>query len=184
MASPSMPLERSLAYWKKWWGAGLAEELAQALHDHIDPTKLPGKGCLLSTSQFNGTSLKDSHVAAVSEALLLKYPPLRQPSGYMLGDAVLALDVKWNGGLLGGPQTSILKENQRREAALAEGGKLKRLLSYNRTGALKAENGKTPEITYLKALANKRLLEAKRSPASSASSSPRSFYSGTTMVLG
>lgn len=57
-----------------------------------------------------------------------------------------------------------------------------------RTSALKAENGKTPEVTYLKTLANKRDVKMKRSSSastqSSASSSPCSFYSGTTLELG
>ena len=182
----SAPLNsRPLAAWKTWWGPDLPKAIAESLHSHIDPMQLPGKGCLLTNSHFNGNSLKDSHTANVSEALLLKYPENRQPSGYLLGDSVMHLDVLWNGSLLGGVQDSPLKEMKRRETALGEGGKLKKLLSYVRSLALKSENGKTPEITYLKGLANKRRREKTTSPGSSSgAASPRSFYSGTTMVLG
>ena len=188
MASPSAPLhERSLASWKTWWGPSLAKSLADSFHANIDPKNLPGKGVLLSTSHFTGDSLKESHVASLLEAMLLVYPGKKQPSGYLLGDAVIGLDNLWNGSLLGGIQQSPIKEMARRDAALGEGGKLKKLLSYARTSALKSENGKTPEITYLKALANKRLFRDKTttpSESSNAANSPRSFYSGTTMVLG
>ena len=187
MSSPlvSAPLHcRSLASWKTWWDKGLAKAIAKSLQEHVQPVNLPGHGCLLASSHFTGASLKDSHIANISEALLLTYPPKKQPSAYLLGDSVLELDMLWNGSLLGGVQESPLKENQRRDKALGEGGKLKKLLAYNRTAALKADTGKTPEITYLKALANKRLDRGNSSSASSAASSPRSFYSGTTMVLG
>ena len=174
---------RPLAAWKTWWGPDLSKAIAESLNSHIDPLQLPGKGSLLANSHFNGNSLKDPHTANVSEALLLKYPENKQPSGYLLGDSVMHLDVLWNGSLLGGVQDSPLKENRRRDLALGEGGKLKKLLSYVRSSALKSETGKTPEITYLKGLANKRRREKTASSASSAGS-PRSFYSGTTMVLG
>ena len=175
---------RPLAAWKTWWDPELPKAIAESLNSHIDPLQLPGKGCLLANSHFNGNSLKDPHTANVSEAMLLKYPENRQPSGYLLGDSVMHLDVLWNGSLLGGVQNSPLKENKRRENALGEGGKLKKLLSYVRSSALKSENGKTPEITYLKGLANQRRREKTTSPASPSASSPRSFYSGTTMILG
>ena len=165
---------RPLAEWKTWWGGDLAKSIAKALNEHINPIKLPGHGQILETNHFTGDSLKDDHVAAVAEALLTSYPEERQPSAYLMGDAVLALDNLWKGGLLGGPKDSPIQERARRNSALATGGKMKRLLSYVRTSALKSELGKTPAVTYLKTLANRRLVNIRRSSSVSttASSSP------------
>lgn len=188
MSKEASPLEKPLAYWKTWWGTDEVETVAKTLQAHIDPLKLPRGGMLLLSNEFNGETIKNHHVSTVAEALLLSYPFDRQPSAYLLGDAVIQLDRLWNGALMGGPQSSLVKEKLRRDNALAEGNKLKKLISYMRTSALKAENGKTPEVTYLKTLANKRDVKMKRSPSastqSSASSSPCSFYSGTTLELG
>ena len=185
MSNGASPPEKPLACWKTWWGNDLAEAVAQKLQEHINPLKLPRGGMLLHTKDFNGEVIKDQHVSTVAEALLLSYPLDRQPSAYLLGDAVIHLDRLWNGALLGGQQASLVKEKERRDNALAEGDKMKKLISYMRTSALKAENGKTPEVTYLKSLANKRDVKMKRtSSASTASSSPCSFYSGTTLELG
>ncbi len=89
----------------------------------------------------------------------------------------------WKGALLGGQQKSALKEKVRRDTALAEGGKLKKLLSYIRTSALKADQGKTPEITYLKTLANERQVKVRRSSSASSTCSG-SHRSDTTLELG
>ena len=183
--SSEEPVEKPLASWKVWWGPDVPLKVADSLVEHINPKKLPGGGRLLSTDHFTGEVVKDPHVASVAEALLLAYPPNRQPSSYLLGDAVIQLDLRWKGSLLGGHQSSPVKEKLRRDDALAEGGKLKKLISYMRTSALKAENGKTPKVTYLKTLANNRDVKIRRtSSASTTSSSPRSFYSGTTLELG
>lgn len=180
---------KPLASWKTWWTRDLAISVAKSLRDHIVSQNMLGKGRLLSTQSFTGDTLKDNHVASVAEALLVSYPGDHQPSAYLLGDAVLELDELWNGSLLGGENESPIVEKRRRDAALGEGQKLKKLLSYMRTSALKTENGKTPEVTYLKSLANQRKVQVKRSGSSAAStasesSSPGSFWSGTTLELG
>ena len=185
--SKDSPLHsRPLAHWKTWWDKDLAVAIASSLNQHIQPRNLPGYGCLLGAIHFNGDSLKNVHVASITEALLVSYPSDRQPSGYLLGYAVLELDKIWNGSLLGGASDSPIKERARRDSALAQGGRLKALLSYIRTSALKAENGKSEQVTYLKTLANQRQVRFKRSSSVStaASTSPCSCCSEPTVVLG
>ena len=189
MAALASPIhERSLASWKTWWDNDLVGDVAKAIRDHVDVRKLPGGGQLLLFASFNADSMKDAHTANVAESMLLTYPSDKQPSAYMLGDAVLELDKSWSGGLLGGPQDNPIKEKTRRDAALGEGQKLKKLLSYVRTSALKTEFGRSPEVTYLKSLANKRLVNRRLSFASSSSrsSSPAtpSTLAATTLILG
>lgn len=156
--------------------------VAKSLQQHIETTKLPGGGRLLTTTSFSGELMKDPHVGNVAEGLLLSYPKDHQPSAYLLGDSVLYLDLMWKGALLGGQQKSALKEKVRRDTALAEGSKMKKLLSYIRTSALKADQGKTPEITYLKSLANERQVKVRRS--SSASSTCSGSHRSDTLELG
>ena len=177
--------DRPLANWKTWWGKDVSISIAKAFSDHIDPTGLPGHGQLLNQTSFTGECIKEQHTARVLEAMLVSYPSDRQPSAYLLGDAVIALDNRWNGALLGGPKTSPIMERQRRDLALAEGGRLKTLLSYIRTSALKSDQGKTEQVTYLKTLANKRTVRVKKCPSSAslASSSP-STSSEKTLILG
>lgn len=157
--------------------------VAKSLQQHIETTKLPGGGRLLTTTSFSGELMKDPHVGNVAEGLLLSYPKDHQPSAYLLGDSVLYLDLMWKGALLGGQQKSALKEKVRRDTALAEGSKMKKLLSYIRTSALKADQGKTPEITYLKSLANERQVKVRRSSSASSTCSG-SHRSDTTLELG
>lgn len=161
---------RPLASWRTWWDKDLATKIAATLKQHVDPKKLPGRGTLLSGRHLTAEILKETHVASVAEALLIAYPLERQPSGYLLGDSVLQLDKMWNGGLLGGPSDNPMTESVRRENALAEGGKLKKLLSYVRTSGLKNQNGKTEEISYLKSLANKRSAGIRRQSSASTAS--------------
>lgn len=187
MAVLACPLhERSLAGWKIWWCKDLVGKVATTIRDHVDVRKLPGGGQLLRFASFNAVSMKDAHTAVVAESLLLTYPSDKQPSAYMLGDAVLELDNLWSGGLLGGVQDNPIKEKTRRDAALGEGQKLKKLLSYVRTSALKTEFGRSPEVTYLKGLANRRLVGRRLSFTSTSSSAPAtpSTLAATTMILG
>lgn len=175
--------ERPLASWKTWWSQDIPKMVAKSLQQHIETTKLPGGGRLLTTTSFSGELMKDPHVGNVAEGLLLSYPKDHQPSAYLLGDSVLYLDLMWKGALLGGQQKSALKEKVRRDTALAEGSKMKKLLSYIRTSALKADQGKTPEITYLKSLANERQVKVRRSSSASSTCSG-SHRSDTTLELG
>lgn len=182
----SSPLHlRPLADWRTWWTPDIPETIAKAMKDHINVQRLPGNGCILNTSHFNGDIIKDPHISSVAEALLVAYPKNRQPSGYLLGDVVLKLDDLWNGSLLGGAKESPITERSRRDNALSEGGRLKKLLSYVRTSALKSENGKSAEVTYLKSLANQRPVRTKRSTSvASTDTSVSSMSNATTLVLG
>ena len=182
----SSPLHlRPLADWRTWWTPDIPETIAKAMKYHIKVRKLPGNGCILNTSHFNGDVIKDAHISSVAEALLVSYPKNWQPSGYLLGDVVLKLDDLWNGSLLGGAQESPIMERSRRDNALSEGGRLKKLLSYVRTSALKSENGKTAEVTYLKSLANQRPVRTKRSSSvASTDTSVSTMSNATTLVLG
>lgn len=170
----------SLASWKVWWDAETATQVALGLKEHVDPRALPGQGVLIpEKTTFNARALEDEHIGRVAEGLLTAYPKHRQPSSYLLGDALLSLNQMWGNSLLGAAESNLLKEKSRRELALAQGCQLKRLLSFIRTSALKASKGRTATTTYLKSLANERLLrkaslESTPSPTSSthAGSSP------------
>lgn len=161
---------KPLAGWKVWWGYDLVEKVAMCLKEHIK--RLPGQGKLLSQASFAAVDMQDDNVACVAEALLLSYPADKQPSAYMLGDSVLVLDSLWSHALLGKPQENPCREKVRRDDALSQGMQLKKLLSYVRTIARRAELGRTDTVTYLKGLANKREVKARGSPASSSRSSP------------
>ena len=39
--------------------------IAKAMKYHINVRKLPGNGCILNTSHFNGDVIKDAHISAV-----------------------------------------------------------------------------------------------------------------------
>ena len=167
--------ERRLAEWKVWWGQEVVEKIAKSLHEHIDVQRLPGQGQILETSSFNaGVLEKSTHVQCVAEALLRSYPNDRQPSAYLLGDSVLKLNALWNHSLLGPPhEENPIKEKSRRELALGEGDRLKKLLAYVRASALKTQYGRKAETTFLKSLANERPI--RRSPTSSIASSTPSM---------
>ena len=118
MSKEASPLEKPFACSKTWWGTEEVQTVAKILQAHIDPLKLPRGGMLLLSNEFNGEVIKNHHVSTVAEALLLSYPLDRQPSAYLLGDAVIQLDSLWNGALMGGPQSSLVKEKLRRDNAL------------------------------------------------------------------
>ena len=172
MSSESEPRDAPLAPWKVWWDADVVDKVAAGLKEHIDPRALPGQGLLIpEKATFCAKSLEDDHIGRVAEGLLTSYPKERQPSSYLLGEALLSLNRMWHGSLLGPVESNPLKEKSRRELALAQGCQLKRLLSFIRTSALKTSKGRTASATYLKSLANERLLLKK---ASSIASSPTS----------
>lgn len=153
-----MVLIRPLANWKTRWGGDLANKIGMSLKSHVDASKLPGRGCLLDIgetlthSQFQ----EDSHLSFVCEAVLKAYPKERLGSAYLLGDAVLHLDAEWNHSLLGQPSNNPMQEKARRDRALREGAKLKKVLSYVRSSAYRNELAKCSGLAYLKKLANER----------------------------
>ena len=146
----------SLASWKVWWSSDLAAAIGKSMHAQLDVLKLPGNGMLLTKDTFNTYDLKDPYMAGLVEGMLTSYPKDRQPSAYLLGDSVLAMDKHMNHSLLGPPLTNPIKERARRDGALAEGGKLRKLLSFVRTSSLKHQVGKSPDLSYIKDLANDR----------------------------
>ena len=166
-----------LASWKTWWSDALAKDIAKSIHSMIDCTKLPGGGQLLTKDTFRAEDLKDHHVCLVTEAILQSYPKDRQPSGYLLGDAFMQLNQLMNYSLVGPPKSNPILEKDRADKCLAEGGKMKRLLSFVRNSSLKHDTGRTPETQWIKRMANQRVVKSKTtrnqsSPATSSSSSP------------
>ena len=181
------PSCKPMATWKTWWDPSLPRSIAKALQESTDFTKIPGGGKLLETDSFRSEDLKNPHVALVVEGLLRSYPSDKQPSGYLLADAVMYLDLAMNHSLLGPPQSNPIKERSRRDRGLVEGGKLRKLLSFVRTSSLKHTVGKTPESTYMKQLANARVVSGKsRSSVSSCASdtSPSSPVEPSPVPLG
>ena len=173
---------KPLATWKTWWSPSLARAIARTLHETIDPRLLPGGGQLLTKDYFRTQDLNDAHVSLVIEGLLKSYPKDRQPSGYLLGDAFMALDLIMNHSLLGPPQSNPIKEKHRRESGLAEGGKMRKLLSFVRTSSLKHDVGKTAESTFIKKMANNRIVRGKSKTFSSPSISNSSQCSPSSPV--
>lgn len=171
-------LSKPLASWKTWWSPELPRNIAQTILDNIDVRKLPRDGMLLAKDSFRSEDLKECHTAAVVEGLLLAYPKDRHPSAYLLGDAVLELNTLMNKSLLGPEHANPIKEISRRDDALGEGAKLKKLLSFVRNSSLKHDVGKTAAATYLKQLANSRVVRGKdRSVSSSTTASSDSQLS-------
>lgn len=178
MSKPELPL----ASWKTWWTPEIAETIAMSLHNHVDVTKLPRNGCILEKKEFRAEDLRDPHVAMVVEGLIKAYPIDKQPSGYLLGDAALAFNRILNYSILGPQETNPIKEKNRRDGALMEGGKMKKLLSYVRTSGLKSDVGRTCDVTYLKQLANHRVVRVNKKNGSSATSSTSSGSPAPSMA--
>ena len=128
---------KPLAAWKVWWDYSLVEKIAKSLKEHVE--RLPGQGRLLSQASFAAGDMQDEQVSRIAEALLLAYPSDKQPSAYLMGDAVLTLDELWSHALLGMPQENPVREKSRRDDALSQGVQLKKLLSYVRTSARRAD---------------------------------------------
>ena len=173
MSKPELPL----ATWKTWWSPELVETIATSLHNHVNVRLLPRNGCILEKQEFRTEDLRDPHTAAVVEGLVKAYPLDKQPSGYLLGDAALAFNRILNNSIFGGTNSNPIKEKGRRDDALLEGGKMKKLLSFVRTSGLKSEVGRTGDVTYLKQLANHRIVRVNRKHCSS---TPCSTSSGTS----
>ena len=153
MSKPDLPL----ATWKVWWGPELADQIALSLKNHVDPKLLPGGGRLLTKVEFRSEDLRNPFIGSIVEGLCKSYPLDRQPSAYLLGDAILSLDRLLNHGLLRSSNGNPIKEKLRRDDALAEGGRLKKLLSYVRLSGAKSDVGRSSDVTYLKQLANHRI---------------------------
>lgn len=68
---------KSLANWKCWWrGTSLARDLALSFHSHVDPTKFPNEGrliTLLTPGKVTVGDLQDFHKAKLAEAMLHAY---------------------------------------------------------------------------------------------------------------
>ena len=153
MSKPDLPL----ATWKVWWGPELADQIALSLKNYVDPKLLPGGGRLLTKMEFRSEDLRNPFIGSIVEGLCKSYPLDRQPSAYLLGDAILSLDRLLNHGLLRSSNGNPITEKLRRDDALAEGGRLKKLLSYVRLSGAKSDVGRSSDVTYLKQLANHRI---------------------------
>ena len=179
----TVPL-KSLAPWKTFWrGTSIAIDVATSIQNHIDPTKLPGKGALVTlavATKVCGQDLDDSNNAKVMEGVLNAYPPDKDPSAYLLGDAVLHLNANLGNVLLGPESPNPVNEKSRRDTALKIGGQLKLLLSYIRTSTGRTEKGRSPTVTFLKEL----VVSKKGRRKSKGSTSTCSTMSADTMVLG
>lgn len=105
-----VPAIKTLATWKVWWDQSLACSIACSLYQSIDPRKLPRNGRLLESDVFRSEHFEDEHISSIAEGLLKSYPTDRQPSAYLLGDAVLHLDMKMKHSLLGKPHTNPCRE--------------------------------------------------------------------------
>eukprot|EP00435_Cladocopium_sp_Y103_P075234 s37_g55.t1 len=168
--SADLAIEKPLATWKTWWPKELPCAIGRSLFEHIDFTKLPGQGKLLTKESFRQGDLKDAYTAGIVEGMVVAYPHDKQPSAYLLGDSVIQLDKLMKHSLLGVPSSNPIRERSRRDSALAEGGKLRKLLSFVRTSSLKHPVGRSDEATYLKSIANHRIVRSKSSSSSTASS--------------
>ena len=115
---------------------------------------------------------KDPLISQLVEGMLQSYPPERDPSSYLLGDAVLVLNKLMADVLLGAANAKPVSEKARRSQALQEGTQLKMLLSYVRASSNRSERGRCEGVTYLKELALKGREKRKRLASSKASSGP------------
>ena len=155
--------------------------IAEQLHEHMDPKKLPGKGQLVmlkGKGKVAPGDLDDYHTGSIVQALLESYPPLKDPSGYLLGDAVLRLNMLMNDSLLGPQKANPFEERARRDDALKQGTILKMLLSYTRNSSARTNRGRSPNVTYLKELAL-----SKGRPRKTGSPSTSSTASAETLCL-
>ena len=154
MANPS---EKPLASWKNWWTTADLQRCVSALRQRVVPSSMPGFGHLIKTSlPIQSIDFQCPNLAGASEAILLAYPTSRVPSAYFFGDAIMLYNQLTNYALLGPPQPNPVKEQARRDMALAEGKKLALVLSYLRRMASKTPVGSTPSMTYLKSLVRPR----------------------------
>ena len=180
---------KSLAGWKTWWtGSSLARDLAVSMRQMIDPTKIEGQGRLLKLHQTGKPCVQDFQdelKAKLTEAMLNVFPPDKDASAYLLGDAVLHLDELLGHSVLGKPSENPMVETDRRVRALKDGTNLKYLLSHIRNSTARHEKGRVQQVTYLKELA-----AAKHKPkrlnrgGSQASLSPTSPTTSVATTIG
>lgn len=187
MDGESLVAFKSLALWKAWWSNGeVAQQVASAICHYVDTTKLPGGGKLVdlaSSTKVSETDFKNTHVSQLAEALIHAYPSNKDPSGYLLGDAVLHVDQRWGHVILGQPSANPMTEKVRRDRALKEGAKLKLLLSYVRARSARTRAARDPNLKYLKELcSDKKGAGRKGSP--SPAPSTHSTASATTLIMG
>ena len=175
------PKFKSLASWKTWWSDGhVSLAIAEALVKRVETMNLVG-GSLLQLSNCKKIQEHDLQAkinAQVAEAVLEAYPADKEPSGYLLGDAILRCDSVWGHVMCGKPSANPLEEKDRRSRALKEGSKVRLLLSYMRHRASRSERGRTPEATYLKELCMANQSSEKRGRKKS---SPLSSPTGSTV---
>ena len=175
------PKFKSLASWKTWWSDGhVSLAIAEALVKRVETMNLVG-GSLLQLSNCKKIQEHDLQAkinAQVAEAVLEAYPADKEPSGYLLGDAILRCDSVWGHVMCGKPSANPLEEKDRRSRALKEGSKVRLLLSYMRHRASRSERGRTPEVTYLKELCMANQSSEKRGRKKS---SPLSSPTGSTV---
>ena len=172
MASDPSSSFKSLAPWKSWWkGTDFPKNVAKSMYDYMDTTQIAGNGRLLHLDTKGKATEKDAKThAKLCEGLLRAYPAERDPSGYLLGDSVLHLDIMLNHAILGRPEGNPMKEASRRDNALRDGTNLKLLLSYIRNSSARSDKGRHVEITYLKDLVNTNFKPKRRSGVSVCSS--------------
>ena len=149
-----MEVPKSLASWKCWWhGTSAVEDMVKCMTEHVDPSCIP-KGCVFVELKDNKKvcqlDFEDPHMSKVAEALCKSHPIDKEPSGYFLGDVVLALDERLAHCILGPPKPNPACERARRDVALKEGVKLKLMFSYLRHSSGRTGKGRKPEITFLK----------------------------------
>ena len=180
---------KSLASWKSWWsGKTIASDIAKSLCHHMDPTNIAGNGRMIHLTTPGKPCAQDALThAKICEALLHAYPAEHDPSGYLLGDAVLHLDEMLGHTILGKPSANPMKESTRRDNALKDGTNLKLLLSYIRNSSGRHDKGRHAEITYLKELASSKHKPKRRSSGSQGSTpvaSPMSPTYSTATTIG
>lgn len=188
MAGVQVP-EKPLAQWRTWWsGTDWPHKIATRLHSTIDPTKMPGSGQVVELhvkGKVTQADLCDDHTGKVVEGLLESYPPNKDPSGYLLGDACLCLNAMMGHSIFGPAKPNPIDEKYRRDAALKQGTMMKMLLAYVRASSGRTPQGRSATVTYLKELAlSKGRPGRKKSRGSKSPSSSCSTMSAATLELG
>lgn len=177
---------KSLASWKCWWHEGsTALHVAEALVKNVDPKELP-RGSLVELKNNKKVSEEDFHKSVnckIMEGLLSAYPSEKDPSAYLLGDAVLRVDQSRGHVILGKPALNPMVEKTRCDSALKEGQKLKLLLSYIRNSSGRHEKGRKPEVTFLKEMVLSRPRPRQKSRSFSPSPTASTRSDATTLML-
>ena len=164
-------------------------EISEALVKTIDTTNLVGGKLLIleNSKKIQEKDFMNVLNSQVAEVLIEHFPPTKDPSGYLLGDAVLRYDSAIGHMICGKPSPNPILEEERRKRALGEGSKMKLLLSYIRARSSRTDKGRFPEMTYLKEMWLAKKPADKRSKTSSPTpsvTSDRSDLTSTTLVLG